>query len=152
MKTIEERLWPKVRRGSPNECWPFVGATNGSGYGRLGWIKDDGTKTTKPAHRIAYELEVGPIPDGKVLDHLCRNPPCCNPAHLDPVTRRVNTLRGINPPAFNAVKTHCKRGHLLDEANTYIQIDKKSGRPGRSCKTCRSVAYAEWIAKNGPRR
>jgi hypothetical protein len=83
------------------------------------------------AHRFAYELFVDEIPDGLTLDHLCRNPRCVNPGHLEPVTQRENTLRGISPVAVNAAKTHCKHGHLLDEANTYM-----TNAGSRQCRTC----------------
>lgn len=72
-----ERLAGKVKRAGPDDCWPFDGATNGYGYGRL-------TVDGKPqaAHRLAYELEHGEIPAGLFVLHRCDNPPCCNPAHL----------------------------------------------------------------------
>jgi hypothetical protein len=86
------------------------------------------------AHRYAYEQLIGPIPEGLSLDHLCRNPRCVNPAHLEPVTHRENVVRGIGVPAVNARKTHCKRGHPFSEANTRVRL--KKGRPGRECRTC----------------
>lgn len=84
------------------------------------------------AHRAAYQYLRGPIPDGLQLDHLCWVRRCVNPAHLEVVTARVNTLRGENPAAQNARKTHCHRGHPFDEANTYWRPDG-----GRDCKACR---------------
>jgi hypothetical protein len=96
----EERVqwfWRKVNRDGPlpqerpdlGPCWLWTGATNGDGYGRTEW--DEGQQ---PAHRVAYELIVGPIPDGLDLDHLCRVHACVRPEHLDPVTRRENLARG----------------------------------------------------------
>lgn len=72
-------------------CWWFVelGRENRNGYARLRW---QGRELM--AHRLSYEAHVGPIPDGLVLDHTCRNRCCVNPAHLEPVTVQVNTLRG----------------------------------------------------------
>lgn len=71
-------------------CWVWPGAKNSQGYGRIG----AGGRTWAYTHRVVYEALVGPIPDGLDLDHLCRNPSCCNPAHLEPVTRTENSLRG----------------------------------------------------------
>ncbi|KAB2977369.1 HNH endonuclease [Streptomyces sp. SS1-1] len=88
------------------------------------------------AHRVAYQEIVGPIPEGLQLDHLCRVRHCVNPAHLEPVTSRENTLRGENLVAINAAKTHCKRGHLFDAANTY------RWRNSRICRECRRLRSA----------
>ena len=63
------------------------------------------------AHRWAYQNLVGEIPDGLVLDHLCRNPSCVNPDHLDVVSQRENIVRGIGPSAINAMKMTCVNGH-----------------------------------------
>lgn len=109
-------------------CWEWAGATNGVGYGVLA-LGRNGPKVL--AHRLAYEQWVGPIPDGLTIDHLCRNPGCVRPDHLEPVTQRVNTLRGTSPSAAQAKQTHCKRGHPFDEANTHITTTGK-----RNCRTC----------------
>lgn len=82
-------------------------------------------------HRVAYELECGPISDGLEIDHLCRVPLCINPYHLETVTHRENILRGISQSSINAVKTHCIRGHEFISTNTYVSPD---GR--RMCRTC----------------
>lgn len=118
-----------VREG---ECWVFTGAKNHSGYGIVQLGRGIGTDR---AHRIVYREMVGPIPEGLTLDHLCANTACCNPAHLEPVTRSENTKRQWaagrgNAGASNVTKTHCPRGHAYDEANTY----RSNGR--RHCRAC----------------
>ena len=83
------------------------------------------------AHRVAYEKAYGPIPEGLVIDHLCRNGLCVNPEHLEAVTRKENILRGEGACAQNARKTHCKRGHELIPENL---IERSDGR--RDCLLC----------------
>lgn len=114
--------WAKVDRGGDDECWPWTAALD-QGYGAF-WQSED--KSHVQAHRFAYEQEVGPIPDGLTLDHLCRNPPCVNHRHLEPVTVLENTMRGEGIAARNAQKTHCVWGHPFSEKNTAYY--KQSGR------------------------
>jgi len=122
-----ERFWVKVDRSGPDGCWVWT-AARVTGYGRFRLAgKQVG------AHRLAYELLVGPIPDGLTIDHLCRNRACVNPSHLEPVTGRVNTLRGFAPPARNATKTHCLAGHPFEGDNLRF-----TSRVERICRTCRN--------------
>lgn len=90
-RTLDERLGNKllVRGFSPDDCFVWQGSTNGCGYGII-W--HEGRR--KYVHRLTYELEHGPVPSGLMVDHLCRETLCCNPAHLEAVTNRENTLRG----------------------------------------------------------
>ena len=79
-RPIAERLAAKVRRGGPDDCWPWEGRTVGAGYGTIGiGRRGEGSML---AHRLAWVLERGPIPKGLNVLHSCDNPPCCNPAHL----------------------------------------------------------------------
>src|SRR6266496_2265386 len=88
------RFWAKVdRSGGSRACWLWTGKTGRDGYGRIG-LGGRGALVRVRAHRFAYELLIGPIPDGLQIDHLCRVRHCVNPAHLEPVTQRENILRG----------------------------------------------------------
>ncbi len=71
---------------SQDGCWGWAGRIDGAGYGR--WSRH-------LAHRLSYEFHVGPIPEGLVIDHLCRNRSCVNPVHLEVVTQKVNVRRGV---------------------------------------------------------
>lgn len=127
---LPENMRTKIRE-TPDGCWEWTGAIQSSGYGSVGYAGKIAL-----THRLAYEMLVGAIPNGLHIDHLCRNRPCCNPAHLEAVTQKVNTLRGVGFAAVNVVKTHCKNGHQYVEANTYV--DK---RGSRSCRTCRKGSH-----------
>lgn len=132
-RTFAERFWEKVDKDGPAGCWIWTGAIGNKGYGHI-TVRRPGFRSTLDAHRLAYEFVVGEIPPGLQLDHLCRVRRCVNPAHLDPVTRKENILRGVGPTAVNARKTHCKRGHPFDEENT----GRNTGG-GRACRACRPL-------------
>lgn len=121
--TMQDRFWAKVNK--TESCWLWTACTGRRGHGYFGI-----NGKNRAAHRVAYEMLVGPIPPGLTLDHLCRQPACVNPAHLEPVDNRTNVLRGIGPTAQNARKTHCKRGHSLTSENIYRRGN------GRQCKLC----------------
>ena len=110
----------------PNSgCWLWTGALV-EGYGVL---SVNGRLTF--AHRFSYEQAKGPIPAGLEIDHLCRVRCCANPDHLEPVTTRVNLLRGVGAAAINARKTHCIRGHAFKpQSPSYEQ------RAWRRCHEC----------------
>jgi hypothetical protein len=139
-----ERFWPKVdKTSSPDGCWLWTAALSQAGYGAFGAERVNGRNRFVHAHRFAYELLVGPIPEGLQLDHLCRNRACCNPAHLEPVTLRENLMRGNTVAARNSIKTHCKHGHPFDLENT--RIDPRTGN--RACWTCRRATSAAYNAR-----
>jgi hypothetical protein len=129
------RFWAKVVI-DPSGCLIWTAGTGGNGYGRFA----HGGRQVQ-AHRFAYTTLVGPIPDGLVVDHLCRNRACVAPDHLEPVTNRENLLRGVGPSAVAAAKTHCDKGHPFDEANTWT--DKRGKRRCRTCDHSAQVARRE---------
>jgi len=120
----------KVR---PSGCIEWTGGTNGAGYGMFFVDWAGGKNVRMLAHRWAYEYDNGPIPDGLHLDHLCRNPICVNPEHLEAVTQRENTLRGEGVAARHAVKTECVNGHPFSGDNLML---RSNGR-WRDCRECR---------------
>lgn len=130
-------FWPKVDVGHPLGCWEWTGHIQTSGYGQFRYRRSGQPHVAVVAHRVAYELLIGPIPDDRELDHLCRNRACVNPDHLEPVTKHENMLRGESPFAKNARKSRCVNGHDYTDANTYLTPD---GR--RSCRTCMRHAAA----------
>lgn len=119
------KFWEKVEKSAG--CWFYRGGKTAGGYGVYEFC---GRK--ERAHRVAYEVVVGPIPDGLQLDHLCRVPACVNPSHLEPVTSRENTMRGAGPTALASRRTRCRRGHPLSGTNL-----ARSRREGwRECRRC----------------
>ena len=113
----------------PFGCWVWTGEILEHGYGRVSWGPH-----RYPAHRVAYELYVGPIPEGMQLDHLCRNRRCVNPAHVEPVTCRENLLRGNTRAAANAAKIVCTRCQKpYDFTRTC-----RDGYKRRVCRSCRN--------------
>ena len=135
---ISDRSVDTFRPGG-SECIEFPGARI-NGYGVRYY-----QGRQQRAHRISYEMAVGPIPDGLVIDHLCRNRACIRPGHLEAVTQRENILRGAAPSAAYAVATHCKSGHPLSGDNLILRSSRKSG--GRECQACKREADAWHRAK-----
>lgn len=138
MSTEVERFWGQV--DTSGVCWTWRGTTGDKGYGRF-WRNGSNAL----AHRVAWELAHGtPSPDGMQLDHLCRNPSCVRPSHLQPVTCRENLHRSPDTQAaINAAKTHCPQGHPYSGDNVR---HRKGG--GRSCRTCaREYARRKHIEK-----
>jgi len=119
------RFWAKIDK--TETCWLWTAAIDAWGYGRF-WTTDG---KMHQAHRWLYESERGPVEGRAHLDHLCRNPACVRPDHLEPVPCRVNLMRGETLAAANVRKTHCPQGHPYDEANTA----RKAGNR-RSCRAC----------------
>lgn len=106
-------------------CWQWQGYINNKGYG----VFTDAGSHKVYAHRFAYEHVNGPVPDGLELDHLCRNPACVNPAHLEAVSRAENMRRMLE----TTVGETCQRGHMFTPANTYSPPSNPNRRMCRRC-------------------
>jgi hypothetical protein len=140
----EARFWSNFDKDGPipehrpdlGPCWVWKLRKNNKGYGLVTW-HGIGTKSVA---RVAYEFANGPLPSDLEPDHLCRNRPCGNPAHLEAVSHRVNVQR-----TEQAQRTHCPRGHEYTAENTYRSPSKPNKRV---CRTCRRERSAEWREAN----
>jgi hypothetical protein len=121
-----------VTEDPATRCWLWIGSHTQDGYGIVA-RKVDGRRTSELAHRAVYRAFVGEV-DAESLDHLCRVRACVNPAHLEPVSMRVNTRRGDTLAAYYASRTHCEGGHEFTPANT---IQRPEGC--RRCRTCKNA-------------
>lgn len=134
--TDEERFMRSIKSVGLG-CWIWQKGRDADGYGifRIGSRKN-GTRFNARAHRWSYEHFVGPIPAAFTIDHLCKNPGCVRPYHLEPVTGVENTKRN-----YRAIATHCKRGHLLSGHNLIVR-EPSTSRPWRqrACRICSNAA------------
>lgn len=142
---LASRFWRKVNHGGPGDCWLWTGSKNHLGYGQIHVAVGAGRRG---AHRVAYELLVGPIPAwAEDLDHLCRNPPCVNPEHLEPVTHAENMARAPwTAIQFQRAKTHCPQGHEYTPENT------RTSRGRRICHACKIVQARAYKARKKAQR
>ena len=141
-RPLLERFWEKVQK--TDTCWLWTGTIRKDKkrretYGQIVYI-EEGAKIVDLAHRVAYRLLVGPIPEGLTIDHTCRNKTCVNPDHLEAVTTQVNTAR------WKETVTHCVNGHAFDEANTGYGWNK--GYLIRYCRECSRIRTAEYRDRN----
>ena len=129
---VEARFRSRYDVDDVTGCWNWNRGKFSSGYGALYvWGNN------RPAHRVGYEMLVGPVALELELDHLCRNRGCVNPFHLEPVTHEENVRRGESRTNVAAVNNVCFRNHVLDQWNVYVRRD---GR--RQCKTCHRMREA----------
>jgi hypothetical protein len=114
-------------------CWVWSGTKIPSGYGRVK------RSHIISAHRLFYSWAYGPIPDGLVIDHMCKNRLCVNPDHLRAVDCRTNVIdNSASIQAENSRKTHCLRGHEFSGDNLRVYT-LKSGHKQRFCVACSKI-------------
>lgn len=139
---LPPRFWNKTILDPETGCWLWTASTS-EGYGAFGVERGRIVR----AHRVTYLTLVGEVQAGLDLDHLCRTRRCCNPAHLEPVTRRINLLRGDTLTARSANATHCPKGHPYDAANTNFFSAPDGIRKWRQCRECNRLNCAAWYAR-----
>ncbi len=132
------RWWPKIT--CVETCMEWNAAVRKDGYGVFSMVRKDGKRRMRAAHRVSYEMFVGPIPEYMDIDHLCRNRKCVRPQHLEAVSRLENLRRGQTVVARQLAVTGCPKGHSYDEVNTYWYGNK---RECRECKRLRNKARWE---------
>lgn len=138
--TTVARFWSKVDVRFPQSCWPWRAKTNEKGYGCF----DD-----EKAHRVAYKLLIGPIPEGAILRHHCDNPSCCNPKHLAPGTYQDNANDAVRRHRTVSRERH-PNAKLTDDAVAYIRASDETGaalarRFGVSKSTISGIrTYSHW--------
>lgn len=146
MTDIRRRIADNVAiedRGFVSPCWIWQRATE-KGYARF----DIAGRATR-VHRASYEAHVGPIPEGLVIDHLCRVTACVNPTHLEPVTNAENVRRGNGPAVAAArmkAKTHCPKGHEYAPDNLMKRADG-----WRQCRECSRISCLGYRARRAAR-
>ncbi len=132
VEQLRELLGANTDRDPGPGCWIWKGPVTGHGYGQLAT-----PGAVDYTHRLAYELRHGPIAPGLHIDHLCSVRRCCNPDHLEAVSRLENWLRGQAGTA--ARQNLCKRGHRLTLENT--KLDSRGDRYCRTCHNAWAKAY-----------
>jgi len=138
--TPEERFWAKV--DASGDCWEWTASKHKDGYGLF---RPHSNETMTRAHQFAWTTLVGPVPEGLELDHLCRNPACVNPDHLEPVTHRENMRRTSATTVWvkkaARERTHCPQNHEYSGDNVIMDGGY------RKCRTCVNKRQNEYYQR-----
>ena len=137
IETVWRRFTKRVRV-TKSKCWDWLGCISTSGYGKMAL----GRGCYLATHRFAYYVVKGDVRNGLEVDHLCRNTKCCNPMHLEAVTRSVNQRRGVGFVADKVAQTTCIRGHALSGDNLIIRSNGS-----RRCRECARTRCRNWFRK-----
>ncbi|MCI3277648.1 HNH endonuclease signature motif containing protein [Streptomyces cylindrosporus] len=167
-ESLEQRFWKCVdTSGGRETCWPWIGSVHPSGYGTF--FVNGGRPRLQKAHRFAYQLTNGTIPAGLEIDHTCHTKECptpgygdphrkcCNPAHLEAVSRTANIRRSQAPEKtieyyarYREEVTHCPKGHPFS-GNTQWRRNKE-GYLTRRCAECNRISTREWKKRRAQAR
>ncbi|MCT1395647.1 HNH endonuclease [Microbacterium sp. p3-SID338] len=137
----------RIDRSDASGCWPWTGGSSSNGYG---YVSRGRQRSKVLAHRVVFTIEHGPIAPGMQIDHTCHTEAvaagecnggddcphraCVNPSHLEAVTPRTNTLRGLSPAAAHSAQTECIHHHPFTDENTYRTPNGK-----RACRACARI-------------
>lgn len=143
-KVMFERMRAKVEIDYETDCWNWVGATDSKGYAKFRRpAKWYGRREVEPAHRVMYEIYFGPVDDSLYLDHLCRNPKCVNPYHLEPVTHAENIRRGNSAKLRNSqvrsIKEMLRNGVSITEISNKLGVSYNCIRDIKCGRTWKGV-------------
>jgi len=133
-KTLSEFFWARVNKS--DGCWEWTGRKMYFGYGSIRLYRN---APQISSHRASWQIHFGEIPEGLCVLHRCDNPSCVRPDHLFLGTIQDNNMDAkqkgrakVASKGWQRNKTHCKNGHVFDEANTYVYGTK------RNCRICRA--------------
>ena len=146
-RPVGETFWESVVRRGSDDCWEWSGPRNRQGYGTSRSLV---AGIRAKAHRVAWMLSRGSIPDGIFVCHHCDNPPCCNPAHLFLGTHAENMRDMVQKdrgPRMKPEKTHCINGHAYTEQNTAWEPSVYSRGKKRHCRRCHADNQARYLRR-----
>lgn len=140
-RTLQERFKSRFQKPESG-CWLWAGHIDRDGYGKFTFAVPGSKIRNTGAHRLSYEIYVGPIPEGLQIDHLCRTRNCVRPDHLEPVTGKENTRRSPKRFVKGELRSHCKNGHSLSGSNLGTRPDGY-----RRCHACMRGYQANYLKR-----
>jgi HNH endonuclease len=146
-RALSERLWEKINKNSDrwwngNQCWEWLGGTDGDGYGTFNIKTVNGKPVLRKPHRIAWELLRGPIPERKRVLHHCDNPGCCNPNHLFLGTSKINSEDMVRKGRQAKGEKNGMHKLTQDQVDWITVLANQAGWPTTLLAECNGVAKA----------